>query len=508
VVPRAAQLGLFHTAKQPSEKVLRSGRMFYDLKPYPATKDSGVPWLQEIPAHWEVKPGFAAYREKQRKNTGLPEKRVLSLSYGRIVVKPEDKLHGLVPESFETYQIIRPGDIIIRSTDLQNDWNSLRVGLARDPGIITSAYICLNTVGPLTPEYGYQQLNAYDLMKVFYGMGSGLRQNLDFSDFKRMPILFPPLEEQSAIVQFLDHADRLIRRYIRAKRRLIELLNEQKQAIIQKGVTRGLDPSVRLKPSGIDCLGDVPAHWHVRRVRSLVSSIDQGVSPQAEAILADDMSWGVLKAGCVNHGVFREKEHKRLPDGFAFDRSLAVRVGDVLVSRACGSPKLVGSVGRVRSLWYRLVLSDKTFRLNFREPLLAEFLVAAMNTRYFRVQVEQAISGAEGLANNIPLSALKDFRLAVPPATEGVAIAQRLSNEAAEIDTLMETAAREADLISEYRTRLIADVVTGKLDVRGVELAALEETEELSPAADEAFSEATEEETELEQVEEGADAIG
>jgi type I restriction enzyme S subunit len=350
------------------------------LTPYPEYKDSGLPWLGGIPRHWHTGPGFAAFREKQVKNTGMKEKTVLSLSYGRIVVKPPEKLHGLVPVSFDTYQIVNPGDIIIRSTDLQNDWNSLRVGLVRDRGIITSAYLCFGTTGGLIPEYGYLQLHAFDLMKVLYGMGSGLRQNLDFSDFKRMLIFVPPPDEQAAIVRFLDHADRRIGRYIRAKRRLIELLNEQKQAIIHQAVTRGLDPNVRLKPSGIDWLGDVPEHWHVRRVRSLVASIDQGVSPQAEAILADDMSWGVLKAGCVNRGVFREKEHKRLPNEFAFDRSLAVRVGDVLVSRACGSPKLVGSVGRVRSLRYRLILSDKTFRLNFREPRLAEFLVVAMNT--------------------------------------------------------------------------------------------------------------------------------
>ena len=129
----------------------------------------------------------------------MVEKRVLSLSYGRIVIKPDDKLHGLVPESFETYQIVDPGNIIIRSTDLQNDWTSLRVGLVRDRGIITSAYLCLRMVGPLTSEYGYLQLHALDLMKVVYGMGSGLRQNLDFTDFKRMPVLVPPPDEQGIL---------------------------------------------------------------------------------------------------------------------------------------------------------------------------------------------------------------------------------------------------------------------------------------------------------------------
>src|SRR5262245_35237314 len=112
--------------------------MIADLKPYAEYKESGLPWLGGVPSHCEIRPGVAGFREKKVKNIGLCEKTVRSLSYGRIVVKPPEKLHGLVPDSFETYQIVDPGDIIIRSTDLQNDWNSLRVGLARNRGIITS----------------------------------------------------------------------------------------------------------------------------------------------------------------------------------------------------------------------------------------------------------------------------------------------------------------------------------------------------------------------------------
>jgi len=158
--------------------------MAHALNPYPAYKDSGHPWLGQIPAHWAQLPGKACYREKKLPNTGLQETTVLSLSYGQIVVKPPDKLHGLVPASFETYQIVDPGDIIIRPTDLQNDWNSLRFGLSRHRGIITSAYMCFHTKDVMTREYGHLLLHTYDLMKVFYGLGSGLRQNLDWTDFK------------------------------------------------------------------------------------------------------------------------------------------------------------------------------------------------------------------------------------------------------------------------------------------------------------------------------------
>ena len=159
------------------------------LDPHAPMKDSGVEWLGKVPAHWGVLPGRACFYQEQLPNTGMIESTVLSLSYGRIVVKPTEKLRGLVPISFETYQIINPGDIICRSTDLQNDHTSLRFGITKDRGIITSAYMCLKTKGQLNNQYGYLMLHAYDLNKVFYGLGSGLRQNLNWEDFKYLPLV-------------------------------------------------------------------------------------------------------------------------------------------------------------------------------------------------------------------------------------------------------------------------------------------------------------------------------
>ena len=246
------------------------------LDPYPAYKPSGVEWLGEVPAHWEVLPGRVCFRAEEQLNIGLQETTVLSLSYGRIVVKPLERLHGLVPSSFETYQIVNPLDIVIRPTDLQNDWNSLRFGLSRHRGIITSAYLCFSTTKETTPEYGYLLLHSYDLMKVFYGLGSGLRQNLDWTDFKYLPCCIPPISEQSAIDRFLDHVARRITRYIDAKQRLIALLEEQRQAIIHQAVTGLIDvrtglPYPAYKPSGVEWLGDVPEHWEIARLKVVLS---------------------------------------------------------------------------------------------------------------------------------------------------------------------------------------------------------------------------------------------
>ena len=270
-------------------------------------------------------------------------------------------------------------------------------------------------------------------------LAKGIRERstdfrFDVFGAQRLPL--PPVAEQAAIARFLAWASNRLDRAIGAKRRIIALLQDQKQAIIHHAVTRGLDPSVPLKDSGIPWLGKIPEHWEVRRLRTVVKTIDQGVSPLATGFLAEGNSWGVLKSGCVNRGVFRETEHKQLSQSFKIDSSIVVKPGDVLISRACGSPSLVGSVGRVGKLHYNLILSDKTFRPNFEESVDVDFMVLAMNSTYYRRQVEQAISGAEGMANNLPISSLRDFSLAIPPLDEAKAIAFSINKRLAGINRL------------------------------------------------------------------------
>lgn len=234
---------------------------------YACYKDSGVAWLGEIPEHWQVKPGFTVLSESKERNTGFVEKTVLSLSYGKIIIKPEEKLTGLVPESFETYQLVRNGDIIIRPTDLQNDKTSLRTGLSKNKGIITSAYINLRVRDNYSNSFYHYYLYIIDINKIIYGLGSGLRQNISFGDFKRFPFPIPPFQEQTAIAQFLDDKTTKINAAIGIKEEQIRLLKERKQILIHKAVTRGLEDSVTLKDSGVEWIGEIPEHWEVKNLR-------------------------------------------------------------------------------------------------------------------------------------------------------------------------------------------------------------------------------------------------
>jgi type I restriction enzyme S subunit len=207
------------------------------LNPNVKLKDSGVEWIGEIPEHWEVLPGLRFFKENNRKNIGMVEDRVLSLSYGKIIIKPLEKLVGLVPESFETYQIVFPNDIIIRCTDLQNDQTSLRTGIAKDKGIITSAYLNFSVLNSNNAEYYHYYLYSLDLTKVLYKYGSGLRQNLTFIDFKRMPVLQIPISEQILIVDFIKKTELKVEETVGLKLKEIEKLKEYKSTLVNSAVT-------------------------------------------------------------------------------------------------------------------------------------------------------------------------------------------------------------------------------------------------------------------------------
>jgi type I restriction enzyme S subunit len=456
--------------------------MIAGLKPYQNYRQSGIAFLGAIPSTWKLLRLKHALREYDRRSETGKETLLSVSQYTGVQPRRRNGIDADTrAESLVGYKLVEPSDLVI---NIMLAWNG-SLGTAAAPGIVSPAYCVYRFRPRFNPRFFDALLKTPVYRALIKARSTGVvesRLRLYSEDLYRIEALVPPEDEQAAIVRFLDHANLRFEKAIRAKRRLIELLNEQKQVIILRAVTRGLDPNVPLKPSGIPWLGAIPEHWQVRRLRTVVHRFDQGVSPQAEALLADASSWGVLKAGCVNRGAFRETEHKRLPSNFKFDPGLAVKVGDVLISRASGSPSLVGSVGRVEQLGYRLILSDKTFRAVFRENVCTDFMVWAMNCRYYRAQVEQAISGAEGLANNLQLSSLKDFVVCIPPDLgEAIAIASRLKYSIQGLQASLSRISTEIDLIREYRTRLIADVVTGQLDVREAARNPPAEVEDLPP---------------------------
>jgi type I restriction enzyme, S subunit len=205
---------------------------------YENTKPSEIPWVGEIPEEWDVRPLFAYCKENQEKNTSGKNDNVLSLSYGNIIRRNIEDNFGLLPDSFNSYQILKSGTIVLRLTDLQNDKKSLRVGLAKEQGIITSAYVGLLPNSKIIPEYLYYLLHSYDISKVFYGMGGGVRQSLSFSELKRLPLLNFSTEEQKQIVEFLIPELSKINSHILKHKQLIKILKEKEQTTIKSILNR------------------------------------------------------------------------------------------------------------------------------------------------------------------------------------------------------------------------------------------------------------------------------
>lgn len=423
---------------------------------YEAYKDSGVEWLGEIPVHWNVEPGFTKFTENKRNNRGMKESQVLSLSYGNIVVKPPEKLVGLVPESFETYQLVEPGDIIVRCTDLQNDQTSLRTGLARDKGIITSAYLNLVVKEGNNSKYWYYYLHSLDTTKVIYKFGSGLRQNLSFLDFKRLPIFDIALSEQTAIAVFLDSKTAQIDQAVAIKEKQIALLKQRKQILIQNAVTRGLNPDAPMRDSGVEWIGEIPAHWIVKKL-SHVAQIDSGATPDRsrQEFWNGNISW--VKTGEVNYNEILETEEHITETGLRSSSTKLSPKGTLLMAMyGQGITR-----GRVALLGVPATYNQACCAIQFNKLFIEQF------TLYFFIAAYPYIrdGGNETSQMNLSTGYISTLKIVCPPWEEQAAIVTHIETESAKIDQAISIQQRQIDKLKEYKATLINSAVTGKIKV-------------------------------------------
>jgi type I restriction enzyme S subunit len=436
--------------------------MIDGLKPYPAYKDSGVPWLGDLPEHWDSPRLKTVFREVDRRS-GTGEEPLLSLRMQQGLVD-HHAMGGkpIPPSSLINYKRTEPGDIVM---------NRMRAAaglFAATPtvGLVSPDYAVLRPRMPVEPQYFVHLFRTPSMMSVFRsesrGLGTGesgfLRLYAERFGLLQAPR--PPLDEQAAIVRFLEHADRRIRRYISAKQMLIKLLEEHEQAIMYQAVTRGLDPNVRLKPSGAIWLGEVPENWEVRKLGTL------GTFYKGR---------GIGKADITETGV------------------PAVTYGDIytrygIEAKAlakCTSPEVAANAQEIMSGDLLFTASGETIEDIGKTTLytgdvpayaggdivvlrLVEcdglYLSYVLNSS-LGVQQKSAL-GRGDIIVHISAAKLRQITVPLPPQQDQSAIARFLDNAMANIKGAIHHARREISLLSEYRTLLIADVVTGKVDVR------------------------------------------
>lgn len=430
------------------------------LPRYPEYKGSSIPWIGDLPAHWPVKPLLGVAVECSESNAGMQEDNLLSLSYGRVVRKDIESNDGLLPESFETYQIVRDGDIVLRLTDLQNDKRSLRSALVNEKGIITSAYLAIRPTGAGSAYLSYL-LRAYDLSKVFYSMGGGLRQSMKFSDLKRMPVPVPSEPEQQAIATFLDRETAKIDALIAEQEKLIALLAEKRQATISHAVTRGLNPDAPMKNSGVPWLGEVPAHWRLSRVKGVSEFTTSGPRGWSERIVEDGSLF--IQSGDLNESLGLEYETaKRVNVG---DDAEATRTrlseGDVVV---CITGAKTGNVAVCSSLDEPAYVNQHLCLIRPTDVVLGRFLAFALKSSVGQLQLELS---QYGLKQGLSLENVREVWVAYPPRNEQAAIVAWLDASMDRFKSLASAAETGVSLLRERRSALIAAAVTGQIDVRG-----------------------------------------
>ncbi|MDW8356211.1 MAG: restriction endonuclease subunit S [Bryobacterales bacterium] len=449
--------------------------MIDDLKPYPAYKDSGVPWLGEVPEHWSVKRLKSTVRnvieqsaEWRSGELYLALENVESWT-GRLRPTDSDIAFDSQVKRF------RAGDVL---------FGKLRPYLAKVTRPATAG-VCVGEFLVLRPDgadgsapYLEQLLRSKPVIDAVNSSTFGAKMpRADWQFVGCMPITLPPLAEQSAIVRFLDHADRRIRRYIRANQKLLKLLEEYKQALIHRAVTGQIDvrtgkPYPAYKPSGVEWLGEVPAHWEVLPLKRWIR-INEEVLPESTS---PGFEFSYLDIGTVGTGTLTAKpQHLRFGTAPTRARRI-VRHGDTIVSTVRTYLKAVYFVERAPDA---LICSTGFAVLTPQAGTEPKFVSYLCQSAAFTDQVTADSVGIVYPA--ITETKLGAIHVAVPPFPEQSAIVRFLDGHTTDIDRLTSNARREIELLREYRTRLIADVVTGKLDVREAAARLPEEADEPEP---------------------------
>lgn len=410
---------------------------------YTEMKDSGIDWIGAVPSHWAMYTLYQLVSQVKNKNKDLREKNLLSLSYGRIIRKNIDTTVGLLPESFEGYNVVEDGDVVLRLTDLQNDHTSLRVGLATECGIITSAYTTLHPSDSCVSKYLYYLLHTFDIRKGFYGMGSGVRQGLNYDEVKELRVILPSLKEQEAIAAYLDEQCTLIDDAIAEAKASLDEYKAWKKTVVFEAATKGLDPNVELIDSGIQWIGHIPAHWSVSRIKNELVNMDY----LREPVSAEQR---------INH--------KALFDYYGasgvIDKIDEYNVDDEVL--------LIGEDGanlRMRNL--PLVYRAKgKFWVNNHAHILK---VMEKNCyEYFAYMLEAGdysdfITGSA--QPKLSQFNLMRFPIPTPPFEEQCQIAEYLTQNCLVIDSLTNEKLSLIDDLERYKRSLIFEVVTGKRKV-------------------------------------------
>jgi len=449
--------------------------MIADLKPYPEYRESGLPWIGAMPIHWQQRRMKFLFKERVQK--GFPDRPLLAATQTKGVVRKEDYGTRTVTAQKDLHllKLVEPGDFVISLRSFQGG-----IEVAHCQGIISPAYTILAPKLETRANYFKHFFKAPTFISSLTLFVTGIRegQNIDYERMSRAYMPLPPPEEQELIGRFLNHTNQRIERTVRAKRKVIALLNEQKQVIIHRAVTRGLDPNVKLKPSGIPWLGDIPEHWELIPLKG-VCLVQSGITLGKYYGNLRLKEYPYLRVANVQSGHLNLRVVKRLQLSSSEARRSLLAIGDVLMTEG-GDPDKLGRGcvwdGQIENCVHQNhVFSVRPNVARLKPHYLSALLGSNYAKTYFLLTAKQTTNLASTNKTTIGR-----FRVPLPSIAEQQKILDGLEELTSPISLAISRTEREIDLLREYRTRLIADVVTGKLDVREAAAALPDEVEELA----------------------------
>ena len=423
-------------------------------------KDSGIAWIGAMPWAWKMNTIAQIFLQVKCKNTGLQEKNLLTLSYGKVKRKSIDTVEGLLPESFDGYNIIEKDDIVLRLTDLQNDHTSLRVGLAEERGIITSAYLTIRNRSNFCPKYLYYYLHSFDIAKGFYGMGAGVRQGLNWDGVKWLKILAPSVPEQERIAAFLDAECAEIDAVLEKTRASIEEYKKLKQAVITQAVTKGIRGDRPMKDSGIEWIGEIANEFAVYKFKYLLKTPMQYGANEAGITFDKTLPRYIRITDITSDGRLKQDNRLCIEDTVA--KPYILQDGDLLFARSGGT---VGKSFLYKQSYGNAAFAGYLIRAVVNRTIaVPEYVYYYTNSSIYDTWKNSIF--IQSTIQNIGADRYSNMPIIVPNNIEEQrSIVEYLNERCVGIDALIRKKQQYLTEIENYKKSLIYEYVTGKKEV-------------------------------------------
>lgn len=428
------------------------------MQRYNEYKASGIQWLGEIPSHWEIKRWRFLMTENTKKNLDGKVQLQLQFRYGDIVRKSNQSDESDVLDAIRKYTLVKTDDIMINGLNLNYDFVSQRVARVKEKGVITSAYVSLRPTAIADSKYYTYFLKSMDAKKMFHGMGTGIRSTLSYNELKNQFIPCPNKKEQGAIAAYLDKVTSKIDTAITQQQKMIDLLNERKQIIINNAVTKGLDPNVKMKDSGVEWIGKIPEHWKVKKLK-YCSKTNSGSTPRIISGKDNPLSnikW--VRTTDLNNNVILDTTEYLSSIEMRSASCPLLSKNTILISMYGGA----GSFGKLGILGIEATINQAICSINCFQDIVPKYIFYYLQSLH---PIWMKFAASTRKDPNLSQETIRNIYIVLPTSKEQTEIVNSIEKKVKNIENIINGINKQIALLQERKQIIINDAVTGKIKI-------------------------------------------